>query len=1035
MSGFYASIRQPDVAALTYNGLHYTCYVWVDRTNAQIDSAIFVTQEQGDTVLVHQATVYSEEGIGTQPHAPRVIATGSIFLCFYLDGDKVSLKKSWIDLANLHTTSTWTQVASFLTLHDDTPRYALYDVHTCGDLGYSGDTASADYVVGFKESVNGYITLHRYTSHGTWTPDWSQSVANVAIGCIGVYASATQGDAVAVGQISGTNQLWAWRLNEADGTGSTLGQVFTSSPQNTVNWCAVGICYAGSDLIAIAAEGMPVAPVAPPSWMGATAGPRMVAYRALKPSDVSQVGNEYNTKNVTLQSRPWHGPNERTDGVVGASVGSVHVMLGHMGLGGMPYKWASQSLFVANLHLEGWTSYDDSTNPAVPVTNLNLGITDARPHQINDAGTYKPMHGLWESHITSAALGPQYGPTFKTRVTAHIIWRRLSTEHGTDDGGTLNTTVPVPAAPSVRGYIFHYEAPWMVPHQSFAPADQTANFDGEYTRSHIQSAPAGNGLFVAGGTPAIYDGAQVVESGYCWPPIIDTSYSGAGTGVTEGVHYWTATYEWRDARGQLHRSMPARPSYHDVGVGGEDVTVNVMFQNLTLKHGLHYSNAAEIEVVLYRTKTDGRTFYRLRPLANTHANDVTGWSLTYTDSKADTNLDYEEPLPYQFISGQWMPMVNFAPPAFTCCAYWQNRVIGVSAEDECEIWYSMEIFPEAGGVTYETPRWHPSNRYRFDGCRGVTALQPMDGSCVVFSRDRIFSWRGQGNNDLGEGSSFQHHIVAEGTGCINPKSVVLAPTGIFFQSDKGYYLLTRTLELEYLNAGAGVEDKLRDAGNIRAAVLMEDRHEIRLTVDGSVFGDPSTLVYNYLFGIWYRHTLVRGYTTAKYSGMQDAVYWRGQSGEETHVFLQTSTLHIERPTDGSEYKDTAIGGDSAIGLIVETDWIHLGKLMNFSRLRKVMAQLQKPHSSEMTMILYLDWTGQYKNLGDNSGESYVFTSPAKTVLVAQAETQKVNAFRVRILESGTIPQTENVSIYGLRLEYKPKRGMLRLPDAYKVQPS
>jgi hypothetical protein len=69
-------------------------------------------------------------------------------------------------------------------------------------------------------------------------------------------------------------------------------------------------------------------------------------------------------------------------------------------------------------------------------------------------------------------------------------------------------------------------------------------------------------------------------------------------------------------------------------------------------------------------------------------------------------------------------------------------------------------------------------------------------------------------------------------GCINPRSIVLTPGGIMFQSYKGLYMLNSGLALDFMGAGASVDEIIREAGNLQAATLLEDRHQVRFVANG-----------------------------------------------------------------------------------------------------------------------------------------------------------------------------------------------------------
>lgn len=113
----------------------------------------------------------------------------------------------------------------------------------------------------------------------------------------------------------------------------------------------------------------------------------------------------------------------------------------------------------------------------------------------------------------------------------------------------------------------------------------------------------------------------------------------------------------------------------------------------------------------------------------------------------------------------------------------------------------------------------------------------MDEKLILFEDNRIFSLTGQGPTPTGDQNDFSEpSLVTSDAGCIDPRSIVLIPIGILFQSNKGIYLLSRSLETKYI--GAPVE--AFNNQTITSAKLLQDQNQVRL-----LSSDGTTLVYDY----------------------------------------------------------------------------------------------------------------------------------------------------------------------------------------------
>jgi hypothetical protein len=143
---------------------------------------------------------------------------------------------------------------------------------------------------------------------------------------------------------------------------------------------------------------------------------------------------------------------------------------------------------------------------------------------------------------------------------------------------------------------------------------------------------------------------------------------------------------------------------------------------------------------------------------------------------------------------------------------------------------------------YKKPFGFNSNLY-FDSPDGskFTGIASLDEQTVAFTRAGVYVNRGQLPNDLGAGGNTTLFQVTSPSGCKSYKSVVESPQGIFFQGERGLYLLQRNFEVAYI--GYAVEDSLNDE-SILWSCYDKGNNEVLFATASRI------LVFNTLLGQW-----------------------------------------------------------------------------------------------------------------------------------------------------------------------------------------
>lgn len=1049
----YDGVREPDIARLTSGGVTYTCFVTMNAPDNGIHAAIHVEQEDGQSVLLDRAVVYSDPDLSEgYADCPKVIARGSTFILHWVTGPADSesmtstlLHRSLFDVTDIAggwsdqgTSSTHvTMMFDVDPILDHATDFAL--VHRSGDEQWS---------------------IYRVTSPYGWTDNvWGPRNDSVVIAdrVMGIAADTTDLLVTWQGDVETFGQLYTFRTDTATGMDVAIEESMADLETGDNEFTAVGHCRTGTREWMLVVEfndannhweegedpfDTPVA--GPQNYL------RGIAWKLLDGSDASPATDAQWCWNLHMVSRPWTW----ASGVALTSNVYVAVSFKQIHDG---QEWGQTYGYVVDLDYLG-TSTSTAAQQVYPkpVGAAMNGTFDGRPTAWTPGAiaSLSPGIGKRMNHVSHVVGPPQYdnGPALKSVSFAHLAWSRLVTV--TYDEGELE-----PAISRVREWVHYHEEPWIIRRDSKEPSAPNANYKGAMHRASGMAIECASMLVMPGGVTSLYDGVQIVEQGFLWAPEVTlASANDASGGMTEGGDYWyVANYVWTDRLGQLYRGPLSVPQMVTISANHEAVTVTIRTMTLSMKDATrHYPDASPIYIELWRTSVTGvsageaaeqvlgvytfrrvyggtQTDYRL---SNTPENDRTTYSIDFVEGVADSQLLLHEPLAWQLDTTtlQWASEPPNPHTPLRVATVWQNRLWGVNPEDDREILYSDEILPL--GTQYVAPEFTDSGRFRFDGRGEIVALHAMDTRIYAFARDAIYAIEGDAGNLFSA-------TIAEGIGCIEPRSVVTIPgVGIVFQAPKGLYLLDRTTAVRYI--GANVEDDVRDGGNIRSAELLEDRHQVRLELDGAPSGStisPRVLVFDYLpftyqdpqmpTPRWSRFNApaVGNASTTRLNQMQSGTMWRGESGEALHVFLQSGGLAVERAFDDTVFADTTHTATVAIPIDITTDWISLAGIAGLKRVREVGINTRRLNDGEMSVDYFYDNDGSFNDA--QTPETKTWASPAPAYMPGMFAVQKVSAIKLRIYESGSVPQTENVRLEAITLKAGIKRGPRKVPASQR----
>lgn len=367
--------------------------------------------------------------------------------------------------------------------------------------------------------------------------------------------------------------------------------------------------------------------------------------------------------------------------------------------------------------------------------------------------------------------------------------------------------------------------------------------------NNLQFCSLGDQMYLASGMPSVYDGARVGEINFASMPDAPTLTNvSVGSGhMAAGTYQYQICYEYIDARGYKVRSSPSKP-VSITAAANSSVQIQCPALHLTSLQRQISNDTPYVSIAIFRTQVGlADTFYRVfqetytsNPLSNFPENQ---W-VTVTDDTPDATLTTSS-FGFLYTVGGELP--DRCPPSLTSIISHKGRIWGIGW-DKRTVWYSKQI---SVGVQ---PGFHENLTFSIDDDGlPVTALASLEDSLLIFKEHTIYAVNGDGPADNGQGNDLTvPRPVQTDLGCINQRSIVKVPTGIFFQSRKGIQFITRGLEVQY--PGYAVQQELT-MPIVSAAQIEQDNVVVFWLSDGT---NSKAIVYDYNFDVWVTWTLTSG---------------------------------------------------------------------------------------------------------------------------------------------------------------------------------
>ena len=349
-----------------------------------------------------------------------------------------------------------------------------------------------------------------------------------------------------------------------------------------------------------------------------------------------------------------------------------------------------------------------------------------------------------------------------------------------------------------------------------------------------------------------------------------TPYNISSTGILpDGLYPYQNCFEWPDAKGQFHQSgtslttlvnvQGASPTFDPFGVaysaagsalsqasdghgmllwgspvGGSSPflimpslwATQKQFSTIAVYRGL-----VSVEGALYRVTDAAQSGTALptsaivnpvptNPNATT-VNPLTGSTLppdilAFIETTPDAQAQYNAAL---YTNGG----VEQNAPVPSCSFLHQHRqrLWAVLRENPNQLWYSQTFAPESGFAVNFSEALYVD----IEAAGGnIVGLGTIDTWLIVLCQYRLYAISGDGPTAAGQGDFNPPNQIMSDAGCVSAGSIVQTPDGLWFQSSKGLYFISRELQVTF--AGSDFNDLIRGK-TINASVLMPNSTNLR----------------------------------------------------------------------------------------------------------------------------------------------------------------------------------------------------------------
>jgi hypothetical protein len=389
----------------------------------------------------------------------------------------------------------------------------------------------------------------------------------------------------------------------------------------------------------------------------------------------------------------------------------------------------------------------------------------------------------------------------------------------------------------------------------------------------LKCIEAADSLILAGSLVQQFDGVNFIELGFL--QTVDMSAvaftPGAGGSMDASAdYYYVIVPERQNARNKREQGTHTGAIKVTLAAGQRQVSIAIPTIVATRQRRTNTVTASaqtarsDINFAVYRSSKNPASSKVPMRRCGEIANDPTQATVTFVDGKANAIVDANETL---YLSDGEVDHTTPPPGHIMCEGQGRVFIAGV-AQRPRTIFFSLRRASDepvnfADVNTIELPD--------FGGA--VTALAVSQETLVAFCERAIYRVRGTGPDNTGQnGTYFDPELVTAEVGCLGQRSVVVAPFGTMFQSERGFQLLDPGVTtVEYIGAPleglTGSDNPSSPGVTVTGAVLLPMEQHVRFAGGGGMW------VYDYWHKQWFRY-LNDGGPSVELGGIH---YWVGAS--------------------------------------------------------------------------------------------------------------------------------------------------------------
>ena len=482
----------------------------------------------------------------------------------------------------------------------------------------------------------------------------------------------------------------------------------------------------------------------------------------------------------------------------------------------------------------------------------------------------------------------------------------------------------------------------------------------------------GDVSIVVGSRVFAYDGVDAVKIA---PDFYPSPYHYAKVaGSLTGTYQYKAIIVYTDNRGNIYRSRPSTET---------EITLAAEIANITYYiEPLMFEDVQFVSVELYQKELADEVYKKV--------GDSAALAATGT-----CTIQYQKDFGINLYSTGGI-LENDAPFPARASVFHNGRVFYINALKDNSLLFSKKyVIGEAVQFSGFQEIVAEDNQGR--RAEKIECLASLDSRLIIFKKNSILAIFGEGPDATGANNDFSEpELVTTDTGCSNQRSVVLTGAGVMFQSQKGIYVLTRGMGMEFI--GAEVE---KFTSPVVQSDLMETENQVRF-----ILKDGTVLIYNYFFKKWTHWTL-----ESAVSSLLSDKGWQ--------YLLSTGELKIQ---DNASFRDNG----AFIGRRFDTGWLKLNGVQGFQRIWRLIFTGEYIDSHQLRITAEYD----YKAGG---GDVYLITPDA--LLDYQYEVhlkrQKCQSVRFIIEDVDTGATEEGCRISNITIMAGVKRGFNKITNASK----